>query len=252
MLPALVTPDQLPPPTASAPAGVPIGVEEFRLDPVYVDLMAAGPHFIILGDGECGKTTLLRAWMRGLEQRYTPEQVQFALVDFRRVVLDFLDSTHLLAYACTPPLLTDAIGRLKRELDGRMLASATVTLEDLRNPRTWSGPHYFLFVDDYDTLTTQSSNPLTPLADLIQQGRDIGFHVVLARKVAGTSRSSFEAVFQRLKESGSPGLIMSGDPQEGALLGTQRAGPLPAGRGYLVRRNQRTTLIQTVYVEPMR
>jgi S-DNA-T family DNA segregation ATPase FtsK/SpoIIIE len=254
MLPSLVTVDQLaaltPAPGAKVPDGVPIGMEESRLDPVYIDLIAAGPHFLILGDGECGKTTLLRGWMRALERRYTAERVQFALVDFRRAVLDFLDSPHLLAYACTPPMLKDAVERLKRELDGRMLSSAKVTLEELRNPRTWSGPHYFLFVDDYDTLTTQSSNPLAPLADLIQQGRDIGFHVVLARKVAGTARSAFEPVFQRLKETGSPGLIMSGDPQEGALLGTQRASPLPPGRGYLVRRNQRSTLIQTVYVEP--
>ena len=43
---------------------------------------------------------------------------------------------------------------------------------------------------------------------------------------------------------------MNGDPQEGALLGTQRASALPPGRGYLVRRNQRTTLVQVAYAEP--
>lgn len=45
--------------------------------------------------------------------------------------------------------------------------------------------------------------------------------------------------------------MMNGDPQEGVLLGTQRAGSLPGGRGYLVRRNQRTTLVQTVLAEPV-
>ncbi|HEX9414586.1 MAG TPA: type VII secretion protein EccCb [Ktedonobacterales bacterium] len=250
MLPELVTLAEFPPPGANVPPGVPIGLEEFRLEPVYIDLLSAGPHFLIFGDSECGKTTLLRAWMRGLEERYTPEQVQFTLVDPRRAVLDFLDSEQLFAYACTPAMLKDAVDKLKRALDQRMASGANLTIEDLRNPRTWTGPHHFLFIDDYDTLTTQSSNPFAPLVDLIQQGRDVGFHVVLARKAAGTSRTAFEAVFQRLKESGSPGLIMSGDPQEGALLGAQRAGALPPGRGYLVRRNQRTTLIQTAYVAP--
>ncbi|MGE5333477.1 MAG: hypothetical protein ACM3N4_02150 [Nitrososphaerota archaeon] len=70
------------------------------------------------------------------------------------------------------------------------------------------------------------------------------------RKVAGTSRGSFEAVYQRVKESGSPGLTLSRDPQEGALVGTKRAAVLPSGRGYLVRRNQRTVLVQTFLVGP--
>ena len=250
MLPALVTPGELPAPDASQPGGVPIGLEEFQLDPVYIDLTAAGPHFLIFGDGETGKTSLLRGWIRELERRATPEQAQIALVDFRRNLLDFLGDPHLFAYACTPPMLKELVERLKGQLDGRMLTSSTLTIEELRNPRKWTGPHYYLFVDDYESLVTPAGNPLAPLADLIAQARDVGFHAVVARRVAGTSRTAFEPVFQRLRETGSPGLILSGDPQEGALLGTQRAGALPPGRGYLVRRNQRTTLVQAVYAEP--
>jgi DNA segregation ATPase FtsK/SpoIIIE, S-DNA-T family len=251
MLPGMVTPADLPAAGSDPQPGVPIGLEEFQLDPVYIDLTAAGPHFLIFGDGECGKTTLLRAWMRALEQRSTPEQAQFALVDYRRNLVDFLGSPLMLdhAYAVTPSMVKDVVERLKGALEARMLPD-TITLEDLRSPRTWSGPHYYLFVDDYDAIVPPSGSPLAPLADLMQQGRDVGFHVVLARRVAGTSRTAFEAVFQRLKESGSPGLVMSGDPQEGPLLGTQRAAVLPSGRGYLVRRNQRPMLVQTVFVEP--
>jgi hypothetical protein len=51
---------------------------------------------------------------------------------------------------------------------------------------------------------------------------------VLARAVAGTARSSFEPVLQRLRELGMPGLVMSGDPHEGSLLGGHKAAPLPA------------------------
>jgi S-DNA-T family DNA segregation ATPase FtsK/SpoIIIE len=250
MLPPLVPASALPEPAPGQPAGVPIGLEEFQLDPIFIDLMAAGPHFLIFGDGESGKTSLLRGWMNELERRYTPEQAQFALVDFRRNLLDFLGDPHLFAYACTPPMLKECVEKLKGELDSRMLGSANLTIEELRNPKKWSGPHYFLFVDDYEALVTPAGNPLAPLADLIAQAKDVGFHVVLARKVAGTSRTAFEAVFQRLRETGSPGLVMNGDPQEGALLGTQRASALPAGRGYLVRRNQRTTLVQVAYAEP--
>ncbi len=230
------------------PPGVPIGIEDFTLSPLYIDLLTSDPHFLIFGDGESGKTNLLRMWLRELERRYTPEQVRFSLVDYRRNLLDFLESGHLFSYACTPQMVKTTVDQLKHVLDERTLSSGQLTIEDLRNPRRWSGPQHFLVVDDYETVVTPSASPLAPLADLIQQGRDVGLHVILARKVAGAGRGTFEAVFQRLKESGSAGLIMSGDVQEGALLGNQRASTLPPGRGYLVRRNQRTMLLQTPLV----
>jgi S-DNA-T family DNA segregation ATPase FtsK/SpoIIIE len=52
-------------------------------------------------------------------------------------------------------------------------------------------------------------------------------------------------VIQRMREMGSPGLIMSGSKDEGQLLGGVRPVPLPAGRGYLVERRAGTRLVQT-------
>jgi ESX secretion system protein EccC len=249
MLPAVVRPGDLPAPGSDAQPGVPIGLEEFRLDPVYVDPMTGSPHFLILGDSECGKTTLLRGWMRGLTARYTPDEAQIAIVDFRRTLLDLADGPHLFGYAITPPMIKDMVDRLKAELAERTPQSSQLTIEELRNPRQWQGPHYFLFVDDYELIVTPSGNPLAPLVDTLLQARDVGFHLILARQVGGASRNAFEPVFQRLKEMGSPGLIMNGDPQEGLLLGTQKAALLPPGRGYLVRRNQRTALVQIVLTD---
>lgn len=247
-LPSLVLARELPAPTTGQLGGVAIGLEETNLDLVYVDLISSGPHFIALGDPESGKTNLLRLWMRALEHRYTAEQVRFVLIDFRRQLLDFIGDGHLLAYACTTQMVKDCVETLKGQLDKRIL-SGNLTVEEIRNPKKWSGPHYFLFIDDYESLVTAAGNPLSPLITHIEQARDVGFHVVIARKVAGVARSSFEPVFQRLRESGSPGLIMNGDRMEGPLLGTQKAETLPPGRGYLVRRNQRTMLIQVALVE---
>jgi S-DNA-T family DNA segregation ATPase FtsK/SpoIIIE len=250
MLPAIVTAQDLPAPGADPRPGVPIGLEELELQPVYIDLLADTPHFLIFGDAQAGKTTLLRAWMYGLQQRYTPDQVQFMIVDYRRGLLDQIKSPHLFAYAATPPMLKEGIERLKSELEQRVLSSANPSLEELSQPTRWPGPHYILFMDDYELLATPSGNPLIPLVELIGQGRDIGFHVVLARRVGGTARSSMEPIYQRIKEMGTPGFIMDGDPQEGPLLGTQRAASLPPGRGYLVRRGHRPALVQTICLEP--
>ena len=161
-----------------------------------------------------------------------------------------MDAPHLLAYSCTAPMLKDLIEKVRAAVEPRIMASAMLSLEELRKPRSWSGPRYFLFVDDYETLLSTTGNPLAPMAELVAQGKDIGFHVVIARRVAGAARGSMDPIMQRLKELASPTLILSGDPQEGALMGTQRAAMLPAGRGFYVRRNQRTQLVQTALCEP--
>ena len=55
---------------------------------------------------------------------------------------------------------------------------------------------------------------------------------------------------QRLRELSSPGLLMSGDREEGALLGNVRPQVLPAGRGWLVTRKEGARLIQVAHVPP--
>jgi S-DNA-T family DNA segregation ATPase FtsK/SpoIIIE len=54
----------------------------------------------------------------------------------------------------------------------------------------------------------------------------------------------FDPVIQRLREMGSPGLIMSGSKDEGALLAGVRAAPQPWGRGFLVTRREGSRLVQ--------
>ena len=50
------------------------------------------------------------------------------------------------------------------------------------------GPELYVVVDDYDLVVTPSGNPLQPLFNLLAQGRDVGLHVVLARRVLGARR----------------------------------------------------------------
>ncbi|WP_442911020.1 hypothetical protein [Kitasatospora sp. NBC_01266] len=68
---------------------------------------------------------------------------------------------------------------------------------------------------------------------------------MIARRVAGSSRTQLtEPLLTRLRELGAAGLILSGDPREGVLVGTERAAERPPGRGVLVRRKHPSTLIQ--------
>jgi S-DNA-T family DNA segregation ATPase FtsK/SpoIIIE len=75
-------------------------------------------------------------------------------------------------------------------------------------------------------------------------------HLVVARRAGGASRALYEPVIQSLRELGSPGLVLSGSPDEGALVGNVRAVPAPAGRGRLVTRDRGVEVVQLAWRDP--
>jgi S-DNA-T family DNA segregation ATPase FtsK/SpoIIIE len=277
MLPALLQEGALPAPGQGQAAGVPFAIEEHRLQPVWLDLFSGPPHLLVLGDAECGKTSLLRLLAHRLAARHPPYELAMVVVDLRRGLLDLAELPHLVGFASTPAAVAQAIERLQARVlcqpatDSALAATVgpICSLTGSREPSVGHreppgplelsfpsgpagpvGPRYVVLVDDYDLLPAASGSPLGPLLDLLGQGRELGLHLVLARGVAGAARASFEPVFQRLRELGGPGLIMSGDPGEGPLLCGQKAAPLPPGRGLLVRRRQPPTLVQVAYSPP--
>src|SRR5690606_9272577 len=125
-----------------------------------------------------------------------------------------------------------------------------VTAEQLRARSWWEGPELFVLVDDYDLVAAGGRNPLQPLLEYLAQARDVGLHVVLARRCGGAGRALYDPIVQRLRELGSPGIVMSGDREEGVLLGNVRPSALPPGRGYLVTRRHGARLVQLAYLEP--
>jgi S-DNA-T family DNA segregation ATPase FtsK/SpoIIIE len=53
---------------------------------------------------------------------------------------------------------------------------------------------------------------------------------------------------QRIREMGSPGVLLSGSKDEGAVLGAVKLEPLPPGRGRYVHRRAGAVLIQTAKI----
>jgi S-DNA-T family DNA segregation ATPase FtsK/SpoIIIE len=249
LLPAVLTADRLPAERADHEPGVPIGVEELELSTVRLDLRGADAHFLVLGDAESGKTTLLRSWLAGLQAQHGPDEAMFLVVDYRRTLLGAVRPDATWAYCGAAPAAAAAIGELAEGIVER-LPPPTLDARSLAERSWWSGPEFYVVVDDYDLVATTASNPLAPLVDLLAQGRDLGLHVILARRVGGMARGGFEPLLARLRELRQPGLLMSGDPAEGPVLDNLRAAPQPPGRGILVRRRRRPVLVQTVYTQP--
>jgi S-DNA-T family DNA segregation ATPase FtsK/SpoIIIE len=171
------------------------------------------------------------------------------IVDYRRSLLGAVESEHLIGYGSsatqTAELIESVSGYMRKRLPG-----PEVTAQQLRDHSWWTGPDCYVLVDDYDLVATGPVNPLHPLLDYLVQARDIGLHLVLVRRSGGAGRALYEPVIQRLRELSTPGLVLSGDRDEGALLGTVRPGPLPPGRGWLVTRRDGVRLIQLAHLPP--
>ncbi|MBB1029480.1 type VII secretion protein EccCa [Dietzia sp. SLG310A2-38A2] len=227
---------------------VPLGVDESDLKVVYADL-EADPLMLVLGDSECGKTSVLRAVTRGLVAGNTAQAAKVIVVDYRRTMLGEVEGDHLAGYAATETALVPMVEHLVRILEDRM-PGAEVTPEELRARSWWDGPRIHLIVDDLDLVVTGAGNPMTPLTRFLPHARDIGLSVVLARRSAGSSRALYDSFVGRIRDLGGAGLIMSGSREEGPLLGGVRPTPLPAGRGRLVTRSGGIRLVQTALAEP--
>ncbi|HWB36781.1 MAG TPA: type VII secretion protein EccCb, partial [Rugosimonospora sp.] len=229
-------------------SGLPLGIAEADLRPVWVDF-AVDSHLLLFGDSGSGKTAFLRAVGQSIVDRYDLTEARIIVVDYRRSLLGAINSPHLIGTGtsaqATEKIITEVVAVLRDRLPG-----PDVTAEQLRKRSWWKGPELYVLVDDYDLVAGGSSNPVTPLLEFLSQARDVGLHVILTRRTGGASRALYEPVVMRLRELGSPGILLSGDREEGTLLGNVRPSLQPPGRGYLVTRREGSRLVQLAWLPP--
>ncbi|GAB3950859.1 type VII secretion protein EccCa [Streptomyces sparsus] len=242
LLPRELPAAQLPKGSEEPARGVAFAIGESDLEPVFVDF-ETDPFFLVFGDSESGKTNLLRLLAKQITERYTPDEAKIVVGDYRRSLLGSIPDTHLLEYAPMSSAMEAHMNAL-RDLMNRRAPAPDVTPQQLRDRSWWQGPKVFIVVDDYELVSTSSGNPLAVLTEHLPFARDIGVRFVIARSAAGASRSMYEPFMQRMKELGAQGVVLSGDPGEGDILGNVRARPMPVGRGFFVSRKRGAPLVQ--------
>jgi S-DNA-T family DNA segregation ATPase FtsK/SpoIIIE len=250
VLPDLVHADDIPP-GGPHDAGIPVGIDEEALARVAIDL-ASDPHLVCFADAESGKTTLLRVLARGIVRACPPDEVRIVVVDYRRGLIGAVPTSHLLAHASTASAAAEAARDLAASLRGR-LPGADVGPRELRERSWWTGPEVVVLVDDYDLVAPAggaATNPLLPLVELMPQAKDVGLHLVVARRCGGAGRALFDPLLGRLRELAAPGLVMNGSPDEGALVGTVKPQLLPPGRAVLVDRRRGPRRVQLAWLPP--
>ncbi len=233
LLPTLITQEEVRrlAPTAST---VLLGINERALAPVGLDV-TRDPHLLVFGNGQSGKSALLRTYMSEVTRLHTPETAQLFVVDYRRANLGEFPDEWVADYATNAQTAAELAGGLADFLRDR-LPGGDVTPEQLRNRSWWEGKEAFVVVDDYELVATSQGNPLDPLVPLLAQAVDIGLHVAVARRTGGAGRM-YDNLVTALRDLAQPGLLLSGDPSEGALVGQLRAVPAVPGRARMLTRD---------------
>jgi S-DNA-T family DNA segregation ATPase FtsK/SpoIIIE len=219
---------------------VPLGLDDLTLRPVWGELNPDTQHFLIVGSAGSGKTALLRTWLLGLAQRYTPAEAQVVLIDLRRTLRSLRSLPHMKGYAENEIRLNEILEGLKKELTER-----AQRLSSGASSKTPFVP-MVLAIDDFELVAALPKNPGSELRDVVRQARDLGVHFILAGNTTDLGRSS-DPLAQQTKAVRA-GVVLSGDPQETPILGVKLA-DLPPGRGFFVQRNSRN-LMQAGFLEP--
>ncbi|PKV76813.1 S-DNA-T family DNA segregation ATPase FtsK/SpoIIIE [Nocardia fluminea] len=215
---------------------IPIGINEAELAPVYIDF-AESPHVLIIGDSGSGKTKLLHSIIQGIVASNKPDQARFIVGDYRRSLLGLIPEGYLAGYGSSAPQLTANMNDLAEYVRERNPGS-DVTAQQLRDRSWWSGPELYVIIDDYDLVSASMANPLLALVELLPRARDLGFHLITARRSGGAGRATKDdAILARMRDVGAAGLILSCRQEEGVIMGDTEPFPMPPGRCTYVTRS---------------
>jgi S-DNA-T family DNA segregation ATPase FtsK/SpoIIIE len=226
------------------PGLLPLGLRETDLGPEMLDVVRGEHHLIVMGDEQSGKTNVVRSLVSSLVAQYPSRDLVFAVFDPRRALADVVPDAYLGGYAPSAAQAEPLANAIASELSKRS-AGGDAMQDSIGEPD--SIPRIVLLADDYDILTAGGAGPLRSLIEYLPMGPELQLNVILTRRVRGAGRGMYEQFFAALRDSGSAGLILSGDRSEGGLLNNMRARRLPPGRGLLVRSGGPVQTVQTLW-----
>ncbi|MDN5893588.1 MAG: type VII secretion protein EccCb [Nocardioides sp.] len=225
-----------------------LGINELDLGPVGFD-PDTEPHFLAFGDGQSGKSALLRLAVQEIVRTRSAKEAQIIAVDYRRSLLGEIPEEYQLDYLTSATQATPSMKDLADYLTNR-LPGPDVTPDQLRSRSWWTGADAYVLVDDYDLVATQAGSPMHALVPLLAQAKDVGLHLIVTRRSGGASRAMYDPLIQTIRDLAMPGLLLSGSPDEGGLLGNLRPVPAPPGRGRLITRDRGVEVVQLAWTEP--
>ncbi|WP_284523184.1 type VII secretion protein EccCb [Corynebacterium aquatimens] len=224
VLPAHVTVQDLLERELDGPA-IPIGVGGPRLEPIA----CASGHLLAIGATGAGKSTVIACAIEAIGAM-PREEARMVILDPRRAHLGRANEDMVAFYAASASAIADAVRALCTTLTAR-LPGADISAKQLAERSWWKGPELYLVIDDIDLV---GDPVLRDVEALIPHARDIGLHVICARKFGGVSRALYGGFLGALKDLLPDVLLLDGTREEGALFGV-RPSAQPPGRATLVQ-----------------
>ena len=221
-------------PSKPSTTPIPLGVGGPRLQPVWCE----SGHVIATGNAGSGKSTFIANAIRAIEA-LPREEARMIILDPRRAHLGRASDDMIAAYGASSTSIEDAIKATRQTLTSR-LPGADISPSELAQRSWWDGPELYLVIDDLDLI---NDAVMRDLADFIPHARDIGLHVICARKLSGVSRALYGGFLGAVKDIHPDVLVMDGNRDEGNIFGV-RPGPLAPGRATLVQHGATLGAIQ--------
>jgi hypothetical protein len=235
---------------------VPIG----RLGATRLQMLRLGrgvaQHALIAGKTGSGKSTLLHAMVTNLAMWYSPDEVEFYLVDFKKGVEFKTYATHELPHARAVAVESDrefglsVLQRLDAELARRGELFRKIGVQDLAGYRQETGqvmPRTLLIIDEFQEFFSEDDklgqDAAVLLDRLVRQGRAFGIHVLLGSQTIGGSsglaRSTIGQMAVRiaLQTSEADSQLILGDSNSAARLLTRPGEAIYNDAGGLVEGN---------------
>ena len=214
-------------------------------------------HVLIAGKTGSGKSTLLHALVTNLAMWYSPEQVEFYLIDFKKGVEFKTYATHGLPHARAIAVESDrefglsVLQRLDAELARRGDLFRRTGVQDLASYRRTAGaqvmPRTLLIIDEFQEFFSEddklAQDAAVLLDRLVRQGRAFGVHVLLGSQTIGGSsglpRSTIGqmAVRVALQTSEADSQLILGDNNAAAKLLSRPGEAIYNDQGGLVEGN---------------
>jgi S-DNA-T family DNA segregation ATPase FtsK/SpoIIIE len=160
-------------------------------------------HVLIAGKTGSGKSTMMHALITNLALTYSPDEVQFYLIDFKKgvefKVYDHYDLPHarVIAIESEREFGLSVLQQLDRELKRRGDLFRDLAVQNLAGYRA-SGhpepmPRILLIIDEFQELFIEddklAQDASLVLDRLVRQGRAFGMHVLLGSQTLGGSYS---------------------------------------------------------------
>ena len=223
-----------------------VGIEDLSLQPIALELSAEIPHALVAGGPGSGRTGVLQTCLMVLASTPAYADTKIVLVDFRRTSRPMRRLPNVWQYADSEERLVAAFSELKEELRSRMTRLKAELEQQEDDDDEAVGKDFtpiLLVIDDYEQLNALTKNPINDLKEFMLQSRDLRLHILVAGSPSDLGRT--DPLLTQVR-AGRLGVVLGADPNDASVLGL-RMSDLPAGRGYLVRRNQRN-LVQFAHL----